>query len=145
MQSDLEVATTYHRKVIGFYDWFRSRQSEIHADELRRLKQKEDELLLAIMNHKLDLEIATVEHQQNVDEVFVQIFMSRDYQELETLPPNSINRAERAIEILERRFTVPEETKHKIYRLYYERARVVAAEQTPPSNDASAQTPNGAP
>ena len=40
----LEVATAYRDKVIAFHNWFRSRQEEIHADELKELDDKKDEL-----------------------------------------------------------------------------------------------------
>jgi hypothetical protein len=40
----LEVATAYQDRVIAFYNWFRSRQEEIHADELKELDNKKDEL-----------------------------------------------------------------------------------------------------
>ncbi len=40
----LEVATAYRDKVIAFHNWFRSRQEEIHANELKELDDKKDEL-----------------------------------------------------------------------------------------------------
>jgi hypothetical protein len=40
----LEVATAYRDTVIAFYNWFRSRQEEIHADVLKELDNKKDEL-----------------------------------------------------------------------------------------------------
>jgi hypothetical protein len=40
----LEVATVYRDKVIAFHNWFRSRQEEIHANELKELDVKKDEL-----------------------------------------------------------------------------------------------------
>jgi len=40
----LEVATAYRDKVIAFHNWFRTRQEEIHADELKELDDKKDEL-----------------------------------------------------------------------------------------------------
>ena len=40
----LEVATAYRDKVNAFHSWFRSRQEEIHADELKELDDKKDEL-----------------------------------------------------------------------------------------------------
>jgi hypothetical protein len=40
----LEVATAYRDKVIDFYTWFRLRQEEIHAVELKELDDKKDEL-----------------------------------------------------------------------------------------------------
>jgi hypothetical protein len=40
----LEVATAYRDKVIAFHNWFRSRQEEINANELKELDDKKDEL-----------------------------------------------------------------------------------------------------
>jgi hypothetical protein len=40
----MEVITTFHIKEIAFQDWFRSRQLEIHGDELKQLDDKKDEL-----------------------------------------------------------------------------------------------------
>jgi hypothetical protein len=40
----LEIASAYRDTVIAFYNWFRSRQEEIHADELKELDDKKDEL-----------------------------------------------------------------------------------------------------
>ena len=40
----LEVATAYRDKVMAFHSWFRKRQLEIHADELKRLDDKKNEL-----------------------------------------------------------------------------------------------------
>jgi len=42
----LEVATAYRDKVITFHNWFRTRQEEIHAVELKELDDKKDELRL---------------------------------------------------------------------------------------------------
>jgi hypothetical protein len=40
----MEVVTAFHVKENAFQDWFRSRQLEIHADELKQLDDKKDEL-----------------------------------------------------------------------------------------------------
>lgn len=40
----MEVLADFHNKEVAFYSWFRSRQEEIHVDELKELDAKQDEL-----------------------------------------------------------------------------------------------------
>ncbi|UCG12675.1 MAG: hypothetical protein JSU72_19720, partial [Deltaproteobacteria bacterium] len=117
----LEVATKYHAKVMSFYEWFQSRQSRIHANELRRLRAKERELLLLQLDIKIDMHLAM--DRQGIPhtgvDVFTSIFTSREFEELDSIPPDSGKQATRAIELLEERFfPVPEEIKRKIHVLY---------------------------
>lgn len=51
----VEVATEYRNKVIAFYEWFQSRQEEIHSDEFKRFREKERESLLLILEGKIDM------------------------------------------------------------------------------------------
>ena len=117
----LVVTTEYRRKVIDFYQWFQSRQEEIHSDDLRRFKEQEAQLLSLMLDDKIDLSFA--ESQQGVphrkDEIFTSIFTSREFDELEDIPRHSQNRPLRAIEMLDERFfRIAEETKQKIVELY---------------------------
>jgi hypothetical protein len=119
--SVLELTTEYRDKVIDFYEWFQSRQKEIHADELQRFKEKENQLLSLMLEDKIDMSFA--ESRQEIphrkDEIFVSIFSSREFDELERIPRDSPERPLRAIELLEQRFfTISEETKQRIIQLY---------------------------
>src|SRR6266516_3254492 len=40
----MEVLGDFHNKEVAFQNWFRTRQEEIHADELKELDNKKDEL-----------------------------------------------------------------------------------------------------
>lgn len=40
----MEVLSDFHNKEVAFQYWFRTRQEEIHADELKQLDDKKDEL-----------------------------------------------------------------------------------------------------
>jgi hypothetical protein len=40
----MEVLADFHDKEVAFQNWFRTRQLEIHADELKELNDKKDEL-----------------------------------------------------------------------------------------------------
>lgn len=117
----LEIAAEYTEKVMAFYEWFQSRQEEIHVDELRRFREKESQLLFLMLEDKIDMSFAQsrqgVPHRK--DDIFTSIFTSREFGELEKIPRDSPNRPLRAIELLEQRFfPISEETKQKIIRLY---------------------------
>lgn len=117
----LEVATHYRNKVIAFYEWFQSRQGEIHAEEIQRFREKERELLLLMLEDEID--ICFAKSRQGIpyrkEEIFLSIFTSKEFEEIDSIPPDSNRRSARAIELLEERyFPVPEEIKQKIHRLY---------------------------
>jgi hypothetical protein len=117
----LEVAVKYREKVIAFYEWFQSRQGEIHAGELRYFREKESQLLSLMLEDKIDMSFAQsrqgIPHQK--DDVFTSIFTSPEFDELEKIPRDSPNRPLRAIELLEQRlFPISQEMKQNIIRLY---------------------------
>ena len=117
----LEVAAEDREKVIAFYEWFRSRQEEIHADDLRRFREKENQLLSLMLEDKIDMSFARsrqgVSHRK--DNIFTSLFASREFDELEIIPRDSPKRPLRAIELLEQRFfPISEETKQRIVQLY---------------------------
>ena len=117
----LEVAAEYRRKVIVFCEWFQSRQREIHADDLRRFREKENQLLSLMLEDKIDMSFARsrqgVSHRK--DNIFTSLFASREFDELEIIPRDSPKRPLRAIELLEQRFfPISEETKQRIVQLY---------------------------
>ena len=117
----LSVAAQYRNKVISFYEWFKSRQQEIHASELQRFGEKENKLMLLTLEDKIDMSFA--QSQQGIphrkDEIFTSIFASNEFNELENIPRDSLQRPLRAIQLLEQRhLSIPEETKQKIISLY---------------------------
>jgi hypothetical protein len=115
----LEVATSYRNKVIKFYEWFQLRQEEIHSEELKRFQQKEERLLLLMLEDNIDIYLANPGGiYKEREEVFLQLFSSREYEQLRSLPDHSRERPARAIELLEEHFIISDELKEKIYRLY---------------------------
>jgi hypothetical protein len=117
----LEVATQYREKVIAFYEWFQSRQEEIHASEIQRFRKKESEILSLTLEQKIDTSFAQSRQKlpHRKDEIFTSIFTSREFDELENIPRDSQNRPLRAVELLEERFfSIPDGTKQKIIQLY---------------------------
>ncbi len=119
----LTVATDYRNKVIGFYEWFQSRQQEIHSEEIERFRAKERELVLLMLEDKIDAHLAQSDkpHHRDNDEIFLSIFTSKEFAELDQTPRDSPQRASRAIVILDEMFLhVPSEIKQNIMRLYQE-------------------------
>jgi hypothetical protein len=117
------LATAYRDKVITFYQWFQSRQEEIHKEEIQRFRDKDRELLLLMLDGNIDRYYAEAKQglPHNKDDVFLSIFTSKEFTELEGIPIESPQRALRAIALLEERFfQTPQEMKEKIIRLYQE-------------------------
>ena len=117
----LWISTEYMDKVVTFYNWFQTRQIEIHRDELRRLEDKQKQLMRLVLEDNIDMSFATsqsgIPHKK--DEIFAQIFSSMEFEELEQIPRNTTRRPLRAIELLEQRFfTISDQTKERIMQLY---------------------------
>ena len=55
------------------------------------------------------------------DEIFSNLFSAKEYAELERIPPESLDRPKRAIELLQPAYDVPDQLKEKIFQLYKER------------------------
>ena len=117
----LEVATFYREKVMAFYQWFQSRQLEIHSAELERFKAKQTEFALLILEGRVNACLNNKEDMPNRgEEIFLGIFVSDDFDALEGLPVNSPDRAELAIETLKKYSPVSDELRQKIRQLYNE-------------------------
>ena len=118
----LEVAQTYHTKVLGFYEWFQSRQMEIHEAELNAIQEKDNELSTLKLESKIEAAFNQKEmdlpHER--DEIFLSIFSSREFDELEDCPIDSPERAERAIGLLEIHMPVSDSLKEQIRKWYDE-------------------------
>jgi hypothetical protein len=119
----LTVVTTYRNKVLKFYEWFQFRQREIHSVEIKRFRDKEANLLLLMLDEKIDGYLANPNRMnKEIEEVFLHIFLhifsSKEFAELRNLPDNSVERASRAVQLLEEHFSIPDELSDKIFRLY---------------------------
>jgi len=118
----LETATTFREKVIDFNRWFQERQQQIHAPEIENYRVKENELLTLTLEDKIELALANKDRDipRERDEIFLSIFSSSEFAELETFALDSPERAERATELLQRYYPVPEHIKQGIMRWYLE-------------------------
>jgi hypothetical protein len=117
----LEVATVYRNKVLRFYEWFQSRQTEIHAEEFERHREKQRQIFLLMLERKID---GCLENKVNMpfrkEEIFQEIFTANEFEKLEKIDSKSPERAKLAIELAENYFLLPDKIKQKIIRLYQE-------------------------
>ena len=117
----LEVTTCYQEKVMVFYQWFQSRQTEIHSDELKLFKIKQTELTLLILEGRVN---ACLNNKQDMpyrlEELFEGIFLSDDFEAIEKLPFASPDRSILSMNILEKYYNIPDKLSEKIIRLYRE-------------------------
>jgi hypothetical protein len=117
----ITLMTKYQSKVSRFYLWFQTRQEEIHKDEFERLKSKDDEFHRLLLEDSIDMGFAKsvqgIPHR--TDDIFLSIFRSAQFDELEKIPRDSPQRPLCAIELLEKHFfQIPQETKERILALY---------------------------
>lgn len=116
-----EVATVYLNKVMTFYQWFQSRQDEIHADEIKRFRAKEAELQVLKVDDRIDSYFAFHGNMQTTKhDVFVGVLPSEDFHQLEQAALAPHEQAQLAIHLLEKYFPLSDEIKQQIFRLYHE-------------------------
>jgi hypothetical protein len=117
----LEVATRYQEKVMAFYQWFQSRQIEIHSDELKAFEIKQTEFSLLILEGRVN---ACLNSKQDIpyrlEELFLGIFSSDDFEAIEKLPVSSPDRSILSMKMLEKYYCISDKLREKILHLYRE-------------------------
>lgn len=111
------VAGAYRDKVVAFREWFGERERAIFADEIGRFKEKERRRVALTLEDEIDAYMARVSPLSK-EECFVSLFDSRDYAELERTLPDSRERADKVIEIIEREVPISNDMKGKIIALF---------------------------
>ncbi len=117
----IQVATEYREKVLAFHQWFGLKRREIHAEEIRRFRDKEKEVLLLILQQHVAMTEADTKRGliNRKDEMFTSFLSAHEFDELESIPRNSLERPLRAIEMVEKKgFKLPEDLKQRIIELY---------------------------
>ncbi len=115
----LRIVTDYCNKVNAFQDWFQQREREIFAEEVAEFMDKQAEKFRL----RIELEIDARKDFHGIyplrkEDVFLYVFSSQDFDVLEKTPPDSFERAEKAISIVESYFPISQELKDKIKALY---------------------------
>lgn len=123
----LAEATAYHKEMLTFNEWFLRRERELHTKELDRFFEKQAQLLELEIADRVDHFVGGVSPLSKED-TFLNIFSSQDFAELEQMPPDSLERANKAIELLCKHFTISQELKDQIVTLFVGTARAA----TPP-------------
>lgn len=117
----LEVAGLYRERVLKFHHWFSIKRREIHADKIKSFRERENEVLFLILEDKIEFTeaLSKQEFPHKKDEIFLSFFSSSDFDKLEKIPRDSLDRPLQAIKwIEERHFQLPEKMKKRIIDLY---------------------------
>lgn len=115
----LNVTNRYRSKVFDFYDWFQKEQEKIHQDDLSKFKQKEGELLQLQIQNKLEQILAGLDNRRSSElSLFSNVFLKSDYDALSIIGQNRTRRADRAIELLEKRFVVSDNIRSQLHKVY---------------------------
>lgn len=113
-----EVIDAYHANVIHFYQWFQSRQEQIHADEFARLHELQTEYANLLLESWLNTVLVNQnEPRFNEIYVFAHILTQAELAELRTIAaPNE--RASYVIILLEKYYKLTESVVAKINDAY---------------------------
>jgi len=113
----LEIVTKYRDKVIAFYDWFLRSEREIFGQEIDLFMAKQAEMFGLQLEMRVNAYLAGTDPFKKED-VFLNLFNSHDFDELERTQPNSPERAAKALSLVERYFPISDELKNKIKTLF---------------------------
>lgn len=113
----LAVATTYREKVEAFHNWFGERERAIFAPEIQRFREKEQRRVTMTLEDMIDAYTGQGSPLTKED-CFLSLFISQDYVELEQTLPDSRERVDKIIEIIERNVPISDEMKNKIIALF---------------------------
>lgn len=115
----LQLVTAYRDKVIKFYQWFQTHQVEIHKSELDKYYEKQSEFALCHIEQQISSRLKHRDPRMRLEEeIFSGIIPSDDLEKLENAKISNREKAELAIKLLERQYSIPEDLKGNITKLY---------------------------
>jgi len=118
----LELVTAYYDKVVDFHGWLSQRLAEAERSDFSSFIDMSDELVLLELEDRLDMSLANpADCPLGEGVLFHKVFDLDDFHALATLPPDSPQRGNRAIGLLERDLPVSDTLKNKIRTVYKRR------------------------
>jgi len=115
----LEVIEGYYSLVRDFYRWFSGRQRQVHESDLECVLAKQKEIdAIAIPDHLEAVVALAAERHWDPDECFAGILNPADWRQVARHAPDSPERCEKLIELVERRASIPQRLKALIRGLY---------------------------
>jgi hypothetical protein len=114
------VITTYRHQVRGFYQWFESQVNAAYCDEIQAYRRKEAELLLLQLKDFLSMAVAdgTAGTSEGEEIAFHTMLKTPEFAALESLPPRSKSRADKALQLLRGHVPVSRELEQTIRDWY---------------------------
>jgi hypothetical protein len=118
-----QVATIYHDRVMAFHRWVLERHEEIYAEDLKRFRDKEREVLLLQLESNIEHHLLALSKGNTIMkslDVFTHVLSSEDFIRLEKEPLTPQEQARLAITLYEQKLEIPlpDRLKEKIFRLY---------------------------
>ena len=134
----LEATEKYRTSVLKFYEWFQTKQNEIHAADLQEFRQKEGRLLRLLLEDKLDRCIATPDGRSCAERtLFFHVFLKADYEQLAGVPRTPDARSKKALELLASRMPTDAQLREKLETAYAQPAFSFYQEPKPEGAQAS--------
>jgi len=116
------MVTECDEKVTHFVSWFDTQTRSVSAEDLQKFYQKNRELVLLQVDDALEGWFFNPNPEKNSAPsdfgLFHGLFDQSEFDELDRFPKGSLGRADRAVELLQAHYGVPDELKNKIRRAY---------------------------
>lgn len=118
-----QVATTYHDRVMAFHQWVQERYDEIYAEDFKRFREKEREVLLLQLEINIENYLLYNLQKNNISEkldIFTHVLFSEDFAQLEQDSLTQHERACLAITFYEQKLEIPlpDKIKEKIFQIF---------------------------
>lgn len=115
----LEVIDDHHKMVVDFHRWLESRQREIHARDFQRVAEKQREIESLDIRDTLRSVLASFpDGPWDPDDYFRYILSPAQWAELNSYPPDSLERCDRLIAFIQTRADIGDDLKSQIRSLY---------------------------
>lgn len=115
----ISIVNDYYALVTDFYQWFGTRQREIHREEFEKVHAKRRELAEFMIREEVKSILTnTNQRERNLDEAFAAILTSQELNELKKYRRNSTERYDKLITFLEKITPLDQSLKEQIRQVY---------------------------
>ncbi|GEM_PF-1392410 len=114
-----DIATRYHELAVDFHRWMRSRQTEIHKEDFKRLDEKKQELAKILIPDEVRFALADIgQYTLNPDKAFYRLLNAKQREKLAKISLNSNEHVEQLLDVIQEQAHIGEELRNKIRDIY---------------------------